>query len=98
MFQVTPLIQPVFNIEEVANGVVHPITNKKITKYHKLIDQPLLREVWMKSMCVELGRLAQGYKDAKVTETVKFMTWKEINQILADRIVTYARIVVDYRS
>ena len=40
-----PLMQPVFNIEEVANGVVHPITNKTITKYHKIIDEPLLREV-----------------------------------------------------
>ena len=49
-------------------------------------------------MCVELGRLAQGYKDTKGTETVKFMTWKEINQIPADRTVTYARIVVDHRS
>ena len=51
----TPLIQPVFNIEEVANSVVHPFTNKTITKYHKLIDEPLLCEVWMKAMCVELG-------------------------------------------
>ena len=49
-------------------------------------------------MCVELGRLAQGYTDTKGTETVKFMTWNEINQIPADRTVTYARIVVDYRS
>ena len=78
--------------------MVHPIKNKTITKYHKLIDEPLLREVWMKAMCVELGQLAQGYKDTKVTETVKFMTWKEINQIPADRTVTYARIVVDYRA
>ena len=53
------LIQPVVNIEEVANGVVHPITNKKITKYHKLIDEPLIREVWIKAMCVELGLLSK---------------------------------------
>ena len=72
----TPLIQPVFSIEELANGVVHPITNKTITKYHKLVDEPLLREVWMKAMCVELGRLAQGYKDTNSTETVKLMTWE----------------------
>ena len=77
---------------------MHPITNKTITKYHKLLDEPLLREVWMKAMCVELGRISQGYKDTKGTETVKFMTWKEINQVPADRTVTYARIVVDYRA
>ena len=90
-----PLMQTLFYIEEVANGVVHPITNKTITKYHKLIDEPLLREVWMKSMCVELGRIAQVYKYTKGTETVKFMTWKEINQIPADWTVTYAIIVVE---
>ena len=93
-----PLIQPVFDIEELENGVVHPITNRTITKYHNLIDEPLIREVWMKAMCVELGRLTQGYKDTKGTETIKFMTWNEINQIPADRTVTYARIVVDYRD
>ena len=49
-------------------------------------------------MCIELGRLSQVYKDTKVIETVKFMTWKEKNQIPADQTVTYARIVVDYRS
>ena len=46
-----PLMQTVFNIEEVANGVVHIIINKTIKKYHKLIDKPLLCEVWMKTMC-----------------------------------------------
>ena len=33
-----PLTLIIFNIEEVANGVVHTTTNKTITKYHKLID------------------------------------------------------------
>ena len=46
----------------------------------------------MKAMYVELGQLDQGYKDAKGKETVKFMTWNEINQIPADQKVTYARI------
>ena len=94
----TPLMQTVFNIEEIVDRVVHPITNKTITKYHKLIDEPLLREVCMKAICVELGRLVQGYKDKKGIETLKFMTWKEINQIPADQTGTYAKIVLDYRS
>ena len=48
-----------------ANGVVHPITNETITKYQKLVEDPLLKDTWMKAMCIELGRLAQGYKDTK---------------------------------
>ena len=43
--------------EEVANGVVHPVTKETITKYKKLIDDPLMRLVRSKSMCKELGRL-----------------------------------------
>ena len=30
-------------LEEVANGVVHPVTKETITKYKKLIEDPLLR-------------------------------------------------------
>jgi len=48
---------PTMNIHEVANGVVHPTTKEKITKNQKLINEPLLRDVWMKAMCKELGRL-----------------------------------------
>ena len=49
-------------------------------------------------MCVELGRLAQEYKDIPETSTIKFMTHEEIKNIPSDRTVTYARIVVDYRA
>ena len=34
--------------EEVANGVVHPVTKETITKYKKLIDDPLMQVVWSK--------------------------------------------------
>jgi len=47
-------------------------------------------------MCIELGQLAQGYKDTKSTNTTKFLTHDEICHIPSNRNVTYARIVVDY--
>ena len=80
-------------MEEVANGVVHPTTKEKLTKYEQLIAEPELRAVWMKTMCIELGRLAQGYEDTKGTNTIKFMTLEEIKQIPGDRTVTYARML-----
>ena len=86
------------DVEEVVNGVVHPTTKETITKYQKLIDEPLLRDVWMRALCKELGRLAQGYKDTKGTDTIKFMSLDEISRIPRDRTITYARIVVDYRE
>ena len=84
-------------IAEMANGVVHPITNETITKYQKLAEDPLLKDTWMRAMCIELGRLTQGYKDTKGTNTMRFLALNEIPGIPRDRVVTYARIVVDYR-
>ena len=48
-------------------------------------------------MSKELGRLTQGYKDTKGTDTVEFIDLAEIAGIPKSKIVTYARIVVDYR-
>ena len=48
-------------------------------------------------MCKELGRLTQGYHDTKGTNTCVPLTINEIHNIPADRTITYARIVVDYR-
>ena len=77
-------------IEEVANGVVHPVTKETITKYQKLVDDPILREIWEMAMCVELGRLTQGFGDTKGTETMRFLELDEIKNIPRDRTVTYA--------
>ena len=48
-------------------------------------------------MSKELGRLSQGYKGTKGTNTIHFMTHEEIRTILKDRTVTYPRVVVDHR-
>ena len=90
-------------LKEVANGVVHPVTKETITNYKKRINDPLLRDDWMKGVCKELGRLAHGYGKegaddyVKGTNTVLFMDLDEIKTIPRDQVVTYARIVVDYR-
>ena len=84
------------DVKEVANGVVHPTTKKTIIAYQTLIDDPLLHAVWTRAMCKELGRLAQGYKDTKNTNMIKFTSLEKISQIPKDRTVTYACIVVDY--
>ena len=86
------------NLEHVCNGVVHPITGKTITKYTKLANDPVTKETWQKAFCVELGRLAQGYGNTPGTNTVRFMDYDMIKGIPLDQIVTYARIVVDYRA
>lgn len=86
-----------FDIEEVCNGVVHPVTKETLTQYRKVVKVPELRDTWTKAMSKELGNISQGFGDEKGTNTVKFLTHEEIKTIPADRKVTYARIVVDYR-
>ena len=78
------------------SGVVHPVTKETITNYRKLIEDPITREIWLEAMAKELGRLAQGYKDTKGTNTVEFMDLDEIAAIPKHKVVTYARIVVDF--
>ena len=63
-----------------------------------MIDEPLLQDVWTSAICVKLGHLAQGYDDSQGTDTIKFMALDGILNIPANRTVTYARIVVDYRE
>ena len=58
-------------IEEVDNCVVHSITKEIITKYKKLISNPLLQDNWMKSMCKELRRLFQGCGEEGTDEYTK---------------------------
>ena len=65
-------------LEEVSNGVVHPQTKETIKRYNQLINDPVLRVVWLKSMCIELVRLSNGYKDTKGTQTIHYMTHEEI--------------------
>ena len=82
---------------EVANGLVNPDTKETITRYSNTINDTVLRVVWLKAMCIELGRLSRGYKYTKGTQTIQYMTHEEIKCIPGYRTVTYARIVVDFR-
>ena len=78
--------------------MVHPVTKETITKYKKLIDDPLMRLVWSKSMCKKLGRLCQVFGDTEGTNTMRFLDINGIRNIPRDRVVTDARIVVEYRA
>jgi hypothetical protein len=85
-------MQQTYNVpnEHFANAVVHPVTKETITKYEKVANDPVTRDVWTKAFCKELGRLAQGYGGTIGTETIFFMSHKEIKAIPKDRTVTYA--------
>jgi hypothetical protein len=54
------------------------VTKETITKYEKLANDPVMKDMWTNAMCKELGRLAQGYGDKKGTNTIFFMSIEEI--------------------
>ena len=49
-------------------------------EYRDLIKRPELRECWMRSLANELGRLSQGIRDIKGTNTIYFIPKSEIPQ------------------
>ena len=65
--------------------------------YEALIKDPATRRLWQSKMSKELGRLAQGLPGVvDGTNTIVFLDREQISKIPRDRVVTYARIVVDY--
>ena len=87
------------DIEHFCAPVVHPITKETITSYNKLIKDADLEHIWRTQLGKEFGNLAQGadYTKEKGTNSVFVMTREQILTIPKDRVVTYARIVVDFR-
>ena len=59
---------------------------------------PITNEVWSTAFGKEWGRMAQGDTKTgeKGTNSTFVMTYEEIKNIPKDRVVTYARIVVDF--
>jgi hypothetical protein len=75
------------------------VTGESITSYKKLAHHPLLQEIWTTAMGKEFGNMAQGNRKTgtKGTDLIFVMTHKDIINIPKDCVVTYARLVVDYR-
>ena len=52
-------------------------TSKQL-EYRDLVKKDNCRETWIKSLVKELGRLAQGIRDIKGTDTILFIVKSEI--------------------
>lgn len=80
--------------------VIHPVTGESITNYKKLARDPATQQTWTKAFGKEFGNLAQGDNNTNTpgTDSIFVLTHEEIQRIPHDRTITYARIVVDYRT
>ena len=78
---------------------MHPVTDETISQYQKLMRDTVLGKIWSTAFGKEFGNLAQGGNRTgeKGTNSIFVMTHKQILRNPKDRVVTYGRIVVDYR-
>lgn len=65
----------------------------KVLTYSQLLADPVLKDIWERGMCKELGRLAQGFEDKEGTNTIKFITRDQVPKC---RDITYFSIVCVY--
>jgi hypothetical protein len=76
-----------------AYAVTDVVTGQQL-EYRQLLQRPDLKPIWEKAFANELGRLAQGVRDIKGTDTIVFIHASEIPR---ERTVTYGRLVCDIR-
>ena len=63
--------------EYFAAAIINASTGEPM-KYRDLMKKPDLRELWQRSLANELGRLAQGIRDIKGTNTIYFIPKSDI--------------------
>ncbi len=87
------------NLEHFAMPMIHPTTGETISSYKKLMNDPTTMEIWQTAFGKDFGGMAQGDNKTgqKGTNAIFVMTHADIPLIPADRTITYARVVVDFR-
>ena len=88
------------DIEHLCMPAIHPITGESISSYNKLKNDPATAKRWGIAYGKEFGGLAQGddLTGEKGSNTIFVMTHEQIANIPKHKVVTYARVVVDYRE
>ena len=94
------IIQHENKISHYCAPVIHPVTEIIITWYREFSRDSTLSEVWTTAFGKEFGNLAQGEQKTGTqgTNAMFVMTPEQIKRIPGDRIITYAKIVANYRS
>jgi hypothetical protein len=94
-----PSSNPLPDLQHFAAPVVHPVSGDTITSYKTLACDEVLGPTWRRGFGKEFGNLCQGddLTGEVGTNALHGMSHDELANIPKDRVVTYARIVVDYR-
>jgi hypothetical protein len=91
---------PHINFEDYANPMVHPVTRKTISSYHKLMNDLATAEIWQTAFQKDFGGMAQGDNKTRQKETnaMFVMTHDEIAHAYCEKkFFTFTNPEVDYR-
>ncbi len=75
-------------------GTVFDEESGRLLEYRQLIKHPKLGHIWKHAAANEFGRLAQGIRDIKGTNTIRFIPKAQMPN---HKRATYARFVADIR-
>ena len=94
-----PPPSPPINYKHYAMPMIHPMTGELISSYKRLMNHPDTAEVWMTAFGKDFSSISQGDNKTgqKGTNAMFVMSPQDIPNILKDRLVTYAQVVVDHR-
>ena len=67
---------------------------QKMLEFRDLVKNPATKQVWTTSLANEFGRLAQGIRDIKGSNCIRFV---HKHQIPKGRNITFTRLMVDER-
>jgi hypothetical protein len=89
---------PPIDLAHYAMPRIHPVTGVTISSYHKLMKDPTTAEIWMMAFGKDFGGMSQGNNKTgqKGTNAMFVMSPSNIPQIPKDRVITYARVVIDH--
>ena len=75
------------------------MTDEKISKYHKIVKDPVTKDIWMESFGKYFGKLSQGDNKTKIYSmgSIFVMERHEIKNIPKDGTITYSHVVVGFR-
>ena len=85
--------------EHYACPMTHPTMGELVSSYRKLINDPATAETWQTAFGKDFGGIVQGDNKTgqKGTNSMLVMKHNDITNIPSDRVVTYAKVVVDCR-
>ncbi len=86
------------DFEHYAMPMIHPDTSESISSYKCLMNNPATADTWMTAFGKDFGGMSQGNNKTEQpgTNATFIMLPSDIPNIPKDRVITYARVVINH--